>query len=94
MQLQPSRMGKGPSMKTNIATRERVVRIVAGIVLAIAGVLFILKAGALGSQALAAAGVILGLDLVITGATGFCPLYVMLGRATAKRGSEDVSGRS
>ena len=38
-------------------------------------------------QALAIAASLVGLDFVVTGAIGFCPLYQKLGRGTARRHS-------
>lgn len=73
------------NVKTNIGTRERVLRIVAGSLLAIVGVLLILEVGTFTVRLLAATLVILGLDLAITGAIGFCPLYARLDRDTTTR---------
>ncbi len=67
-------------MQKNVAAWERLVRVVAGAALAVAGAVVLWQAGAWGYRALAGAGVLLGLDLVITGAIGVCPLYHALGR--------------
>lgn len=63
----------------NLSTTERVLRITLGGLAALAGVVLL-------STAASATGVILelllvaaGLDLVVTGATGHCPLYARLG---------------
>lgn len=63
----------------NITPAERVVRILLGLLGAVGGA-FLLAGG--GSPAIVVLEVLLiltGLDLVVTGATGHCPLYKKLG---------------
>lgn len=69
--------------KVNIRPAERVARIVLGLLGAVGGA-FIL--GAAGSPLVVALEVLLvlaGLDLVVTGAMGHCPLYKKLGHVPA-----------
>lgn len=69
-------------MRTNIATWERVVRIVGGGIVAIAAAIIALRVATFGYRAFAVAVVVVGLDFVVTGALGFCPLYARFGRRT------------
>lgn len=69
-------------MKKNIATWERVVRILFGAGLVAAGVVTFGASGSFAYRAFAVAGVLLGLDFAVTGAIGFCPLYYKLGWTT------------
>lgn len=69
-------------MKKNIATWERVVRVLFGAALAAAGVVTYASTGVFAYQVFAIVGVLLGLDFVVTGAIGFCPLYYKLGWST------------
>ena len=69
--------------KVNITPAERVARILLGL-LGVAGGAFLL--GSAGSPVAAVLEVLLivaGLDLVVTGATGHCPLYKKLGHIPA-----------
>jgi hypothetical protein len=73
---------KGAVMKrptVNIRQSERVGRIAVGLAAAVAGAL--LLAAASGPLAVVLEGllVLAGLDLVVTGALGHCPLYAKLG---------------
>lgn len=63
----------------NISQSERVGRIAVGLAAAVAGAL--LLAAASGPLAVVLEGllVLAGLDLVVTGALGHCPLYAKLG---------------
>lgn len=74
-------------MRTNIAGWERVLRVLVGIALVTAGVLFFEGTAVFGYRAIAVASALLGADLAITGAIGFCPLYYKLGRGTVSRPS-------
>lgn len=74
-------------MRTNIASWERVLRVLVGIALVTAGVLVFGETAVFGYRALAVAAALLGLDLAVTGAIGFCPLYYKLGWGTATRPS-------
>lgn len=67
----------------NVGSAERAARVVGGGLLAAVGLALIALAG--GSVWLVAADVVLillGLDFVVTGATGHCPLYRWLGWST------------
>ena len=69
--------------KVNTTPVERVARILLGLVGAVGGA-FLLGGG--GSPVVVALEVLLvlaGLDLVVTGATGHCPLYKKLGHVPA-----------
>jgi hypothetical protein len=72
-------------MPINIATWERVFRVVLGGLVAVGGVLVVRETVVVGYQALAIAAVLVGLDLVVTGTIGFCPLYHKLRWGTARR---------
>jgi hypothetical protein len=74
-------MEDGP-MKTNVATWERVVRVLLGAGLVVGGVIAFVATEAFGYRAFAIAGVVLGLDFIVTGAIGFCPLNHKLGWST------------
>jgi hypothetical protein len=77
----------GSEMRTNIATWERVVRVLVGIALIAIALLVVRGTDVLGYQIIAVAGGLLGADLAITGGIGFCPLYHKLGWGTAARSS-------
>lgn len=69
----------------NVGSAERVARVVGGGLLAAVGFALIAVAG--GPFWLVAVDIVLillGLDFVVTGATGNCPLYRWLGRSTAR----------
>lgn len=72
-------------MRTNIAGWERVLRVLVGIALVTVGVLVFGETAVFGYRAIAVASALLGLDLAVTGAIGFCPLYYKLGWGTAAR---------
>jgi hypothetical protein len=63
----------------NITPTERVGRILLGAAAIIAGGLLLVSAGTILSVSLEVLLVLAGLDLVITGALGHCPLYRKLG---------------
>jgi hypothetical protein len=63
----------------NESTLDRVVRIIAGVVIAVA-----IVAGGLASPWLYAAALVAGIFLV-TGLVGFCPIYALLRVRTAPR---------
>jgi uncharacterized membrane protein len=65
-------------MKLNEGSTDRIVRVVAGIVLAGLGLL-VLK----GTAGIVL--VVLGAILLVTGAVGFCPLYTLFKINTAKK---------
>ncbi|HWQ47265.1 MAG TPA: DUF2892 domain-containing protein [Longilinea sp.] len=66
-------------MKRNESTLDRILRIVAGAVLLLAGF------GGVLSGAWAIIADALGIILVLTGATGICPLYMLFKFSTLKK---------
>lgn len=74
---------KRPSV--NISSVERVGRIAIGFAGVLAGVLLLRDAGGVGIVVLELLLVAAGLDLIITGATGHCPLYSRLGHLPSAR---------
>ena len=69
-------------MKTNLALWERVLRVLVGAGLVVVGILWFTGTDVLGYRAFATAVAVLGLDFMVTGAIGFCPLYHKLGWRT------------
>lgn len=65
--------------RINITPTERVGRIVIGAAAAMAGLVLLASTGGTLAVALEALLVLAGLDLVVTGALGHCPLYQKLG---------------
>jgi hypothetical protein len=65
--------------EVNITPLERVGRVLIGAVGAIGGLLLLASAGSIGVAVLELLLVLAGLDLVVTGALGHCPLYAKLG---------------
>lgn len=63
----------------NITPAERLARIVVGLAGAIIGIVLLGSAGGAGLVVLEVLLVLAGLDLLITGALGHCPLYRKLG---------------
>jgi hypothetical protein len=74
---------KGVNMK-NLGTIERVLRVVLGGALAIWALTLFLGGGGIIWQLLDAALIALGVDFVVTGIRGYCPLYNRLGWSTAQ----------
>lgn len=75
----PSPRRSWSHLAVNINPAERVGRIVLGLLAAVAGAVLLTTAGgglAIGLEVLL---VLAGLDLVVTGALGHCPLYAKLG---------------
>ena len=69
-----------PSWRTvNISTAERAGRVVMGIAAIVAGFVLLTTAGSAAVVVLELLMVAAGLDLLVTGATGHCPLYQKLG---------------
>lgn len=66
-------------LQVNITPGERAGRILVGAAAAVAGVVLLASAGSVLAVVLEALLVLAGLDLVITGALGHCPLYRRLG---------------
>lgn len=67
----------------NLTNTERAARIVAGLVAAAAGVVLLTSANSALAAVLETLLILAGLDLVVTGATGHCPLYKALGHLPA-----------
>jgi hypothetical protein len=65
--------------EVNIASSERAGRIVLGGAAAIVGLVMLASASGALAVVLLALLVLAGLDLVVTGALGHCPLYAKLG---------------
>lgn len=68
----------------NLATTERVLRVLLGGALAIWALWLLLGGGTLLQVLLYIALIALGVDFVVTGARGHCPLYKWLGWSTAR----------
>jgi hypothetical protein len=71
------------SWKVNITPAERAARIVVGGLGALAGVVLLASASGVLAVVLELLLVVAGLDLVVTGALGHCPLYARLGHVPA-----------
>jgi hypothetical protein len=67
----------------NITPAERASRILVGLVAVIGGAFLIGSAGSTLAIVLQLLLVAAGLDLLVTGATGHCPLYTKLGHVPA-----------
>ena len=63
----------------NITPMERLGRVLIGAAGAVGGLVLLLSASSAGVAVLEALLVLAGLDLVLTGALGHCPLYRKLG---------------
>lgn len=72
---------KRPSI--NISTGERAARVLVGAAGMAAGVALLTGAPGVVALALEVLLVLAGLDLVVTGLTGHCPLYRLLGHVPA-----------
>lgn len=68
----------------NLGIVERVARVVLGGALAVWGVMRLVDGGALASRLADVALIALGIDFVVTGIRGYCPLYKWLGWSTAR----------
>jgi hypothetical protein len=66
-------------LSVNITPIERVGRIVLGTAAAVVGIILLTSAGSALAVVLELLLVAAGLDLVVTGALGHCPLYQRLG---------------
>lgn len=74
--------GKG----TNVGPLERLIRVVGGSSLAVLGVVLVLVVDlSWWAATVEVAAILLGIDFVYTGITGYCPLYHRLGWSTARR---------
>ena len=69
--------------KVNITSAERIARIVVGGAGALTGAVLLASASGALAVVLELLLVLAGLDLVITGAVGHCPLYAKLGHVPA-----------
>lgn len=65
----------------NITTAERIARVAIGLVGVVGGAYLLAGTGSTVAVVLELLLIIVGLDLVVTGATGHCPLYQRLGHA-------------
>lgn len=63
----------------NLTAAERAARVAAGLAGIVAGVVLLVSTGGAIAVVLEVLLVLAGLDLVLTGALGFCPLYKTLG---------------
>jgi hypothetical protein len=71
-----------PAWRTvNISPAERAGRVVLGLAAAIAGIIWLTTAGSPLAVVLEVLLALAGLDLLVTGALGHCPLYAKLGHA-------------
>jgi len=68
----------------NLGTTERVLRVLLGGALAIWALWLLVGGGTLLQVLLYIALIALGVDFVVTGARGHCPLYKWLGWSTAR----------
>ena len=66
-------------LSVNITPAERVGRVVLGAAATIAAVVLLTGAGSAMAEVLEVLLAVAGLDLVVTGALGHCPLYQRLG---------------
>jgi hypothetical protein len=73
----------------NITPAERAARIIIGAVCAVVGIVLLVGATSPLAIALELLLVLAGLDLVVTGALGHCPLYAKLGHM-----STSLNGRT
>jgi len=69
----------GTRLSINITPAERVARVLLGAIGAAGGAVLLLGAAAPLAVVLEILLVLAGLDLVVTGALGHCPLYAKLG---------------
>jgi len=70
-------------LAVNIGPQERVARIVVGLVGVIVGIVVLTGSPGAVVAVLAVLLGVAGLDLVVTGALGHCPLYARLGHVPA-----------
>lgn len=67
----------------NITPAERTARIVLGLLGVVGGAILLVGAASPVAAVLETLLILAGLDLVVTGATGHCPLYKKLGHVPA-----------
>jgi Protein of unknown function (DUF2892) len=71
--------------EVNVGTSERILRVTGGGLLVLAGLqLFLAGPGTLFIWLAGVTQMALGADFVVTGFTGYCPLYHRLHRSTAQ----------
>lgn len=79
----------------NITPAERFGRVVVGAVGVVGGTVLLVSAGSALAVVLEILLVLAGLDLIVTGASGHCPLYQKLGHVPASlRAHTGVGGRA
>lgn len=66
--------------EVNITPLERMGRVFIGIVGVVSGISLLLSTSGILATVLTGLLILAGLDMIVTGATGFCPLYKKLGR--------------
>lgn len=76
--------GMGADMTKNLGSIERVLRVVLGGALAIWALVMFFGGAGLIWRLVYIAVIALGVDFIITGIRGYCPLYNRLGWTTAK----------
>ncbi|MFD3920185.1 DUF2892 domain-containing protein [Streptomyces sp. NPDC058595] len=80
MTIRPTAVHPTPRWRSiNITPAERVGRVAVGLAGIIAGLVLIAGAGSVLAVVLEVLLIVAGLDLLITGALGHCPLYAKLG---------------
>ncbi len=70
-------------LSVNLTSIERDARIVVGVLAVTGGVLLLVGAESVIARVLEVLLILVGLDLIVTGATGHCPLYQKLGHVPA-----------
>jgi uncharacterized membrane protein len=70
-------------LTVNLTSIERVARIVVGVLAVTGGVLLLVGSGSVIAVILEVLLILVGIDLIVTGATGHCPLYQKLGHVPA-----------
>jgi hypothetical protein len=71
----------------NLSPVERAARVAVGLTAVVAGLVLLLGGTGVALGVLAALLALTGVDLLVTGALGHCPLYARLGRPTRTPGS-------
>jgi len=72
--------------ESNVGPLERLIRVVGGSLLGIVGVVLLLILDlSWWTATIEVAAILLGIDFVYTGITGYCPLYHRLGWTTSRR---------
>lgn len=66
--------------EVNITPLERMGRVFIGLIGVFSGIVLLLSTSGLLATVLESLLILAGLDMIVTGATGFCPLYKKLGR--------------